>query len=449
MLQCERPDRGTSISVPEDVIYTVLSHLKDDKPALSKCSVVCRTWLRYSRRYLFHTITLNYAMNGGLPIQRRGGLPAFAGFLRTCADARQYLQRLVLSAQLWRIASMPDLGPLELRGDELLGVLKAGGNIQQLTLDNVSWVDSGDAVVPSSRRTLKHLEIQQWIRSDEEVLDVLKLIAAFEHLDVLVLSLSEGFIEDTTGRLANHAETGQFPSVHSLVYETSPEWPATPLYRIMERSCQRHRDMLAHISFITWDSTDSWERITEFCRFICNSDVRFHLRGLEFNAGSGRTLWSAVSLPDWGVLNLSRLEALEQLTLALDCENVTYVGQELSSKLDAYAFVLRTRPPPALQQLTIKLYIPNNTDEELRRSRLEYMRRNTRRPAWTALDEASQALPTSPQIVFDCVGPWGDTIRCGAVGQCLQELLPRTHARGQLRWMISASFARWWDEDFP
>ena len=269
---------GLSTAVPEDIVYIVLAHLQDDKPALSECSLVCRAWLHPSRRYLFHTIALNYVMNGGLAMERRGGLPAFATFLRRCADVRQFLRHLVVSAELWRIANVPDLGPFALEGDDFLAVLEAVANLQHLTLDNVSLVDIGGWTALSPRHALKRLDIQEWIESDEEVLGVLKLIAVFERLDVLTLFLyvNQAFREDTAGLLERHAETGRFPSVRSFVYETSPEWSATPLYRIIERSCQRDRDALTHMSFRTWDSTYSWERITEFCRFACNTHTQQH-----------------------------------------------------------------------------------------------------------------------------------------------------------------------------
>ena len=149
------------------------------------------------------------------------------------------------------------------------------------------------------------------------------------------------------------------------------------------------------------------------------------------------------------MLNLSRLEALEQLTLALNCESLVYFGQNVSWNFNAYAFILRTSPPPALQTLTVKLYINDDSNEMIRRRCLESFRRVYLRPSWVAFDSAIQALPTSPQVIFDCVGPWEDVIQCGAMGECLQEVLPRTHARGLLRWTISVSVDSITREDRP
>ncbi|KAH9891289.1 hypothetical protein C8Q73DRAFT_118670 [Cubamyces lactineus] len=440
----ERHEQPTTITpIPEDIVYSILDHLRDDIPALSACSVVCRAWLRPSRRHLFNMVVL---FHGSISVQERGGIPALTDFLRACTDARQFLQHLLLSSELWRVTDVPHTDDtLPLDGDELLAILDIGTNIQHLTLIDVVWMDNTHWVPPLPRRTLKRLDISEWITSDRDALDVLKLISAFERVDVLALSLSveRSFTEDTTGLLEKHAETGHFPSVRSFMYYTSSEWPATPLYRVVERSCRRDRDALMHMSFRTWDYADSWDRIAEFCRYICDSDIRFNLRELEFHPGSGTILWSAIPLTAWGVLNLSRLEELVQLTVALDCENVHHV-LELSGRLNAYAFILRSHPPPALKRIMIRLHTSKTTREEVQRSHLKRIQDVSHRHAWRAFDEALQGLPTSPRVIFECVGQWDHMIRSGAMYQCCKEVLPQTHARGLLECMVGEIPTQWW-----
>ncbi|KAH9891288.1 hypothetical protein C8Q73DRAFT_118669 [Cubamyces lactineus] len=423
-----------STSIPQDIIYDIIDHLQHDTAALSKCSVVCRAWLHPSRRHLFRAVTVYH---GSASVQNRRGLAAFVDFLRACVDARHFLQHLTLSSEIWRPqAGIPDFDtalPLDI--DEFFAILDTAVNIQHLTLTDVSWTDNAAWAAPHPRRTLKRLDVEEWIGSDQEVLQVLKLIGAFERLDLLTLSLfaERSYTEDTTGLFDNHAQTGHFPSVHSFRYYTSPEWCATPLYQTIARSCCRGRDTLARITFRIWDYADSWKRITEFCGFVCDTDVRFHIRELDFDPGNGSTLWSTVSLPDWGVLDLSRLEELVHLTLALNCEDAPTIGQELSKKLNTYAYIFRTHPPPALRNLVIKLHVPDGTYDDDRKPRVETLQRASYRPAWSTFDGALNALPTSPQVVFDCVELWGEMVDREAIDQCFKELLPQVHARGLLQ----------------
>ena len=284
-----------SMAIPQDIIYIIIDHLQDDVPALLKSSVICQAWLHPSRRHLFHTVTVYHGPNS---VQNRRGIPSFIDFLRTCADARQFLQHLTLSSEVWRPqAGVPNFDiTLPLIGDELFAVLDAAIHIQHLTLVDISWMDNTSWIAPLHRRTLNKLGIEVWIGSDQEVLDVLKLISAFDRLEVLELSLfaERCYTEDTTGLLDNHAETGHFPSVHSFQYYTSPEWRAAPLYQTITRSCCRDRNTLAQVSFHVWNYADSWKRITEFCEFVCHTDVRLHVRQLEFDPGNGSTLWTTV-----------------------------------------------------------------------------------------------------------------------------------------------------------
>ncbi|KAI0327244.1 hypothetical protein GY45DRAFT_1327839 [Cubamyces sp. BRFM 1775] len=436
--QCDRPLVSTSLT--EDVFYIILDHLQGDVSALSKCSVICRAWLHPSRRHLFRALTVYHGFDA---LKNQRGLSAFVGFLRACGDARRSLQHLILCSELWRPqADVPDVdNTLPLVVDELFALLDAGINIQRLTLIDVSWTGNANWTAPLPRRVLKRLDIEEWIGSDQEVLDVLKLIGAFDRLELLSLSLfaERNYVEETTGLLDKYAEIGHFPSVCSFRYYTSPEWRGTPLYQLIKRSCCRDQDTLARISFRIWDYADSWERISEFCRFLCDTGVRSHVRELEFDPSNGPTFWSqSTALPaDWGVFNLSRLDELAQLILALDCEDVSYVSQGLPKELNAYAFILRTNPPPALQSLAIKLRIPDTASEEPQKSRLEAIQRASHRPAWSAFDEALQALRTAPQVVIGCVNPRGDMIQCRNMDQWLEAVLPLTHARGRLRWAIS------------
>ena len=283
------------MAVPEDIVYAILDHLQNDIPILSECSVVCRAWLHPSRRHLFRKVIIRFTSTS---VQERGGLLAFANLLRACADARQYLQHLILDALLFSFTDVDVDVDAVLSPLEIFTILDIGTNIEILTLLNFVWMLNANWVPPLPRYTLTKLDIDQWIVSDQCVLDVFKLISVFDRVNVLALSLSmeQSFHhdEDIKGLIEEHAKTGHFPTVHTFLYYTSSEWSATPLYRSIERSCRRDQGVLAHISFRIWDYTSSWGCITEFCEFVCNSDVRFHLRELAFHPGSDETLWSAI-----------------------------------------------------------------------------------------------------------------------------------------------------------
>ncbi|KAH9891287.1 hypothetical protein C8Q73DRAFT_703591 [Cubamyces lactineus] len=420
-------DAGTNIRTPviADIIHLILNHLYDSKElaALARCSLVCRAWLYPSRRYLFRTIALHTD-------SKRFDLHAFADFLTTCSDARVFLQNLSLDSGYFE--DIPDEMPgVDVK--DLLAILDAGSNIRRLSLRDVPcYGDLGDSL---PRHSLERLYVYRWFELPQgDLLDVLIVTCLFERIDTLEFSLNAGngyqAPNGSIDRIEHHVQNGFFPSIHSLHVSTSTDkWPAQSLYQMIQRSCVQDPDTLRQITFQAWGT---WECIVRFCRFICLSDVRFHLRELKFHPGGGWYQWPAnIPVSDWSVLDLSRLEQMEHITLVFDHTKTERRGSEgVFQELHPYTLILRKRPLPALRRLTLKFCNTTGGYITLRRSYLDRMRNTYRKPVWDAFDSALQALPKSIQVVFDFTGPWNDLVQPDAIDQCLREVVPLTHAKG-------------------
>lgn len=79
------------MNFPQDLVYTVLSFLSNDRTTLARCSVVCRDWCQPSSRYLFNELTV---VRRDRPSSKP--LQPFLEFLQTTPRAANHVRMLHL-----------------------------------------------------------------------------------------------------------------------------------------------------------------------------------------------------------------------------------------------------------------------------------------------------------------------------------------------------------------
>ncbi len=123
-----------STPVPPELTDMVVDHLHDDKPSLSACSLVSRSWLCSARYHMFHSLNIR-----GLSVVE--GFERFLRFLDSAPDVWMFVKELRLLGHI--VSSSPHathfchLTPLA-----LLSILSKLQSLRSLTLEGLSWDSS-------------------------------------------------------------------------------------------------------------------------------------------------------------------------------------------------------------------------------------------------------------------------------------------------------------------
>ncbi|KAI0364430.1 hypothetical protein BV20DRAFT_956278 [Pilatotrama ljubarskyi] len=436
-------DPGGTVHEPPvlhvDLIYAIIDHLQDAKRTLAQCSLVGRSWLAPSRRHLFRSMTVR-----ATGPRASGGLQAFISFLQASSDARAFLRFLTLDCDAALNRDSPSRHTLD--EDQITAILNAAVNLHHLRINGAHFTGRrpssslANSINPSL--SLNHLEFTDNHPLEEELfVALLDIICSFAHIGTLVLNV---YISSPDGpalqKLERYADEAVFPAIRSLIYQLPTTLPLMPLYRAMQRSNQTH-ESLTSISFIGLRRTQTRRNVHDFCETII-SGARKTLQDLEFHPEVVVLYEAASESQAWDMPDLSECHCLRQLTLPLECQDMPYSGQELAWQLDAHSNMLKQLPPPSLERLMFKVRIPYNRDTS-RYLALYVKYLESHQPSYDALDLALVALPSSPQVIFDFVGPWCGIAPVQDLQRCMQGLLPCLHEKGLLRAVQSTSFPRW------
>ncbi|KAH9859014.1 hypothetical protein C2E23DRAFT_29638 [Lenzites betulinus] len=430
--------QDTSIYLHEDIIYAILDYLQHDRQTLASCSLISHAWVSPSRRYLYHTITVKFQASNAL---------AFIEFLRTCPDARSFLRALTLDG---RLGHQP---VIRLQENVVRTIIKEAISLRSLVLVDI-LLSHGSADLPaatgdSSSPSLDRLQIvNATFLNDEQYLALLDVVCACSSIDTLDLSV---YIDSETQKLSSpevYRDAMVFPAVRDLAFQLPSEISLSPLYQKIQRSALSNGS-LTSISFCglrrVIDGPTCGE-VYNFCEVIING-ARRTLQNLEFHAGENFYWRVDENSPVWDALDLSEHDQLQNLVLALECEDLPYAGEELTWTLRNYAHLFQHHPPPSLKCLTFKIRVPYNRDTlPYLRQYKKYLTTASYRPFWDAMDDALSrlGLGSSPQVVLEYVGPWDGLLQTrGEIEVVTQQLFPITHQKGKLRVAFSTSFPRW------
>ena len=153
--------------IPVELIDAVFEHLKDDKPALIACCLVCKAWVHSSRRLLFDSLILRYRNSGFPPRPTTTGTWPLA--------ISPYIRRLFLVEELPPIA-----------WNDLLPRIRTLQNLRSFTVTSLpheilhhpSLITSFDTI------TRLHLSVGRFA----SFAHLAQIVCIFRHLDTLILS---------------------------------------------------------------------------------------------------------------------------------------------------------------------------------------------------------------------------------------------------------------------
>ena len=180
--------------LPAELTDAIIDHLHDDKPTLSKCSLVCNSWLDSSRYHLFHTIRVRGE-------HKTKNFAAFLAFINDTPHIRRYIQGVIFrftGALAARSADIRRVGPYTLSF-----ILETLPGIRSIVLDNISW-DRTLTAGPDGRavsswpitppKELDTFTFSRVVTGDLRVFcvnDVRELLASFSFIRVLnILSMT-------------------------------------------------------------------------------------------------------------------------------------------------------------------------------------------------------------------------------------------------------------------
>ena len=292
-----RPRPSSCGKLPLELLGLIFSHLSDDKPALSACSLVNRAWFYASRAHLFRTLEVSWISLANMVRWKRAYMPAgdesWDRYSRRC---RAQLGRAPLACAL--LCFLEEAGELigasirELRlvgwqhdtcllsVDDVDALIRRLPLLTKLSLTRATLRWSGQGL-PAGRHPLRTLEVHDCLVSGSSAFALLTLFPAVE---TLLWDASDDLDEDDVdgALLADLLGPFEMPRLaafdagRSLYPHHAPE--ATAL--LVQGMCMRGEPAVASLELdILMDSFDADSLLTLF------EDVGPNLLSLRMELG--------------------------------------------------------------------------------------------------------------------------------------------------------------------
>ncbi|TFK91073.1 hypothetical protein K466DRAFT_563166 [Polyporus arcularius HHB13444] len=414
--------------LPAEVLLMAIEQLLDDKPSLSSCCLVARSWLSLGRICLFRRVTI-YSEKGG-----PDRFHDFLCFLQRC-DVGRYVRELTLSAPPGGFDPMQDsdevlyqrctpcsVDTMQRTLSHICSLREL--NVSHLLLTATSEVVAAESIPARGRPTLDYLSIEGCSAHNQDAGLLYELICMFS--DIGTLEFTCGPWKPVVASTL-FGERTTLPLIRKL--DMYGEYQATTdgTFELLRRSGSLE-GALTQLEFVTIFSTI----LPAFFSFI--PDAATHLVTLNLMAfGVFCEHRDGTPYP----LRLPLFPALRRLGLDIEIDSddaITDSSDYVRNAVNVYADLLSTSSSfPVLN--IFRLYV---SDSSLALRTFNHSAERT--DAWRRFGEALIALPAISSIRFD----FADVVK---KRRLLERLEHRRRAQGLLMKFFEQHIPALWHYD--